>query len=229
MLRCPRAERREARGGPPGLTARNRSRALARGRVRSAEGGSHPPRRCRDRHGGRHRLHGRSRRQSERRPHVALPRALRGGDRARRGTRGAPRRGARGAHREQCRRAPASASRRGLDSRAVADPPQDAGDRARDAGDGDALRHRRRVRVGNAPSGWRRGNRDQRVPVRAGPRPQPRVGAAPRGRLRHRATSRGSSSSSRSRRTTSAAVRPCSSERSRISTRRSSWTSPRGR
>ena len=37
----------------------------------------------------------------------------------------------------------------------------------RDAGDGDALRHRRRVRDRNAASRRRRGDRDQRLPVRA--------------------------------------------------------------
>ena len=73
-------------------------------------------------------------------------------------------------------------TRRGLDPRAVADPPAHAGDRPRDAGDGDALRDRGRVRDRDAPRGRRRGDRDQRLPLRAGPRPEPRARAAARGR-----------------------------------------------
>ena len=49
VLRWPRAERREARGRPPGLVARDRARALARRRLGRAEGGSHPSRRRRRR------------------------------------------------------------------------------------------------------------------------------------------------------------------------------------
>ena len=72
------------------------SRAGVTGR---AEGGADPPRRRRDGHGRRHRLHRRPRRRPEGRPHVALPGALRGGDRLVVERRGAARRGARRAHR----------------------------------------------------------------------------------------------------------------------------------
>ena len=54
----------------------------------------------------------------------------------------------------------------------------------RHAGDGDAVRDRRGVRVGNAPGGGRRGDGDQRLPVRPGARAQPCLGAAARRRLR---------------------------------------------
>ena len=55
--------------------------------------------------------------------------------------RGAPRRGARGAHREQRRRAAGRASGRGGSERSGPSA-ADAGDRPRDAGDGDAVRDR---------------------------------------------------------------------------------------
>ena len=113
LLRCPRAERRQARGGPAGFAARDRARAVARGRHRRAESGAHPPRKRFDGHGGGDRLHRRPRRGPEGRAHVALPGALRGGDRARRRPGGDARRGARGAHREQRRRAAGCAARRG--------------------------------------------------------------------------------------------------------------------
>ena len=66
----------------------------------------------------------------------------------------------------------------------MADPPADAGERPADTGDGDALRDRRGVRGRDAPRGRRGGARDQRLPVRAGPRPGPRERAAARGRVR---------------------------------------------
>ena len=81
--RATRARRRsEARGRPAGLAARDRARALAGRCLGRPEGGAHPPRRRGDGDGGRDRLHRRPRRRPEGRPHVALPRALRGGDRA---------------------------------------------------------------------------------------------------------------------------------------------------
>ena len=204
--------------------------ALSRAGVsRSAEGGPHPPRQRRDGDGCGDRLHGRPRRRPEGRPHVALPRALRGGDRARRRARGAPRRGARRAHREPRRRAPGRAPCRGLDPRAMADPPPHAGDESRDAGDGDAVRHRRGVRERNAARRRRRGDRDQRLPVRARARAQPRLRAAARGGVRRRRRREDPRARPDRDAQPARARRRCSSAPSRISTRRCSSTSPSAR
>ena len=62
---------------------------------RRAQGDPHPPRGAGDPHVGRDRLHGRSLAGSEGRPHVAVPGAVRRGDRRGRARRGAARRGAR--------------------------------------------------------------------------------------------------------------------------------------
>ena len=118
-------------------------------------------------------------------------------------------RGSRRARREPDRRAPARARRRGADPRALPVRAHDAGDRALDAGDGVADRHRRGVARERPPHRRRRGGRHQRVPVRAGARARPRIGAPARGGLRRATTSSASSSSSRSRRTTSAARERC--------------------
>ena len=61
-----------------------------------------------------------------------------------------------------------------------------------DAGDDLDHRHRRRDRVARAPDRRGRGDRDQRLPVRAGARARQGVGAAARGRVRGDATSSGS-------------------------------------
>ena len=83
--------------------------------------------------------------------------------------------------------------RRGADPRALPVRAHDAGDRALDAGDGDADRHRRRVAHERAPHRRRRGGRHQRLPVRAGARARQGVGAPARGGLRRRTTSSASS------------------------------------
>ena len=222
-------DRHQAGRGSPGVVAGGRARALTRGCDRTPEGRAHPAWRRGDGHGGDHRLHRRPRGRPEGRAHVALPRALRGGDRARRRARGDARRGARRANREPGGRAAGGAPGRGLDPRSVADQPPNSCDEPEDAGDGDALRHRRGFRSGNATSGRRRGDGHQRVPVRAGARPQPRERATARGGLRLRRHRARSSSSSRSRPTTSAAAGRSSSEASRTSTRRCSSTSSSAR
>ena len=74
--------------------------------------------------------------------------------------------------------------RRGTDPCALSVRAHDAGDRALDAGDGDADRHRSRVAHGRPPHRRRRGDRHQRVPVRTGARPRQGVGTPPRGGLR---------------------------------------------
>ena len=99
--------------------------------------------------------------------------------------RGAPRRAPRREHREGRRRAPGSASRGGLDPCPVADSSPNARDRPRDPGDGDAVRDRRRFRDRDATRSRRRGDRNQRLPVRTGSRAQPRIRAPARGRVRH--------------------------------------------
>ena len=126
-------------------------------------------------------------------------------------------------------RAAGGAPRRGLDPRAVADAPPHARDRPQDPGDGHALRDRRRVGDGDSPRGRRRGERDQRVPVRAGPRPEPRERAAARGRVRGDGRGEDPRARPASRRTTSAAARRSSSAPSRTSTPRRSSTSPSAR
>ena len=187
LVRWPRDRRRQARRGSPGLDAGDLARSLPRRRDRRAEGCAHPPRRRGDRHGRGDRLHRRSRRRSEGRAHVAFPGAVRGSDRGRRRRgRGHARRGPRRADREPRRRAAGRPQGRGLDPRSVARPPSDPGHRAQDAGDGDSLRDRRGFGVRHETRRRRRGERDQRVPVRAGARPQPRERAAARSRIRLR-------------------------------------------
>ena len=212
--------------GPPGLRAGRAARALAGRRAGVEHGDPAPAPRRRAARRRRDRLHRRPRAGSEGRPHVALPRALRGGDRGGRDRRGAARRGARRAHRDAHRRPAGRAPRGGPHRRALPARAPHAGDRARDAGDGLADRDRGRERARGAAGRRRRGDRDQRVPVRAGARPRPGRRAAARGRLRRRATSSASSSSSRSRPTTSAAAGRSSSARpSRSTPRRSSRSS----
>ena len=175
-----------SRQRPPGLAPRGEARPLACRRDRRREGD--PDQLRGEGAAGRSadRVHGRPRSRSEGRPHVALPRALRGGDRRGRDRRGVPRRGARGAHRGPHRRAPAGSASPGSDLGALPDRAHDAGHGPAHAGDGEPDRHRGSVRGGRAAARRRRGVRDQRLSVRPGPRARPRERAAARGRVRRR-------------------------------------------
>ena len=146
--------------------------------VRMQHGGARRARLRRDR------LLRRPRPGAEGRAHVALPGALRGGDRRARDRRDAARRAPRRAHRAAHRRAPGRAARRGEDRGALPDRAHDAGHRPAHAGARDADRARGRVADRGAPARRRRGDRDQRLPVRAGARPRPGGGAARRRGLR---------------------------------------------
>ena len=111
----------------------------------------------------------------------------------------------------------------------VADPSANAGHGPRDPGDGHPLRDRGGVGGRDAPRRRRRGDRDQRLSLRAGARAQPRRRSDSSRRASRATTSRRSSSSSRSRPTTSAAGRRSSSAPSRTWMRSCSSTSPSAR
>ena len=210
---------------PPGLGARGSARPVARGRlgVTRRSGSATAAREKLDR--GRDRLHGRPRPGAEGRPHVALPGALRGGDRGGRDRRGAPRRGRWPSTSPRTSSSGRCAARRGADRRALPARAKDARSPASPTQEMVAPdRHRRGV--GRAAS--RRLVGVEATGINACPCAQGlvrgRAWSACSKRASTRATSSGSSSSSRSRRTTSAAAGRSTSARRRASTRSSSST-----